>query len=333
MSMSQTLAGERYYRESGRVPVARLTIALMIATAFLGAAACIYAYCDLHSPIGFLTGAFTVIYSLLAGFGVGWIVQQAHIRNRAVRDLTRILFTLASLYLPWCFWLYDVFRKEFLAEFSMTPLTFALHPKLTWDCVRLVNGLGTWSIANNGLRTYVNGPLLWVVWAIEALIILLSVHSLVKWINKGRPFCESCGRWTKSGRQFMTLSVVDTAPLRAQLESGNFVPMIQQAPVKIAARDWLSVHTHSCEKCKAFHTLTVKREGALGNVAAWLPSGRRVKINRLLISTVDLKAMQAVRAEYRASRLKMLKQEVDSQTDDANSNGTEEDESASPAAN
>jgi hypothetical protein len=318
-----------YYRESGGFSAGKLVpalIASIVAAAVLGAA---YAYCDLYNPcISVLTFLLTIGFGAGCGAVAGWMMRWADVRNRGLRTISSLIVAIVALYSSWVFWLYAlIVRYDSQTPKDFSPATFLMHPHVMWNLMQIVNEKGAWSIGGHGgtsSSTPVTGVMLWLCWAAEAVLIVGSSILAANAVGSAFPYCESCNRWARKTKQLFTAGPMNLAELRSQLESKNYAPLIANSPAKATDASWLEVWTHSCDQCQDFNTMTIKQTTQTVDKKGKLQKTTRVKIAHLLLSTIDLRALESIREQQKnpppqsATPPTAEDQEYEEESDDAN---------------
>ena len=189
-----------YYKPSGKIPVKGIFISLI--TAFILTVMLSIVYIALQWFIPFIYLNFFIAVGL--GLGVGGSVFIAiglgKIRNTKYDHLLAGISGLLAWYSQWTLFVSLMYEAEgstgggmwVRSSFNLTGFWRVFtHPDILFQAMLNLNNAGTFTLKHNT----VSGTLLWVVWAIEALIIIAVpiVFSI-----SGRattPFSEQNDQW------------------------------------------------------------------------------------------------------------------------------------------
>jgi hypothetical protein len=207
--------GSLYYKPSGEVTVTGLSAGLF-GGLFVGfVLAFIYAYLLAYIPFIYLNVLCAVGYAFGLGCVVGWLLKSGKMRNPVVGAFVTVLVSLFSYYVCWAVWLAAMLGRS---DVDASALSLATHPGTLLGLILLVNEHGAWSIA----KSPVTGILLWVIWGIEALIVLVGPPFIAWGVLTSEPFCEFCGEWCDEDKSLVSLAEAEQASLRSTFESKQF---------------------------------------------------------------------------------------------------------------
>ena len=258
---AQQPAGGAYYRPSGEVTVAGLAAGLgggLVAAVALGFA---YAYLNTYVPIIYLNLLCVLGYAVALGAAAAALVRWGKMRNPAVGMFVALFVTLVSYYVSWAVWLSLTVSSD---EFSISPWQLAQHPLGLWGVLQLVNEKGAWSIGSgygaSKNHNPVSGVMLWVVWAAEALTVVLG-SALTAWRGLTcDPFCEPCQKWCEEEKDVVSIGAADSDELRRRFEAKDFQYMKAVGPKQGGDAEWCRLDLHRCPVCGRTNTLSVKRQ-------------------------------------------------------------------------
>ena len=299
-SGAQATAGGLYYKPSGEVTVAGLAAGLLGGLALGVALAFAYSYIISYVPFIYLNFLCTAGYTAALGASVGFLMKWGKMRNTAVCVFSAMAVTLASFYVSWAVWLAVTISGN---EFSVSSLTLMQHPLVLWDVILRINETGAWSIGRSKLP--VTGVFLWVVWAAEALVILIGSPLMAWSVFTSDPFCESCQTWCEEDKSLVPLNAADDGELKRRVEAKDFEYLVSLGAKAENAALWYRLDLHKCPSCDNTNALSVKVEklkiDSKGN-ASTQTSGL---VNKLLLSANE------------ASHLRQLSSELARQTQQA----------------
>jgi len=190
----------RYYQPSGRLSLKALLLA-PLALPVVALAATVYSYVTLYLPI---IGYVTVLLTVGLGFAVAAVATMVLKRGR-VRSVPFALLITAGLglfttWFMWMTWGYALVHQND----GELPFVALLWPPNLWELISIVNDKGAWNI--HGATP--TGFVLWVLWAVEAAIII-GLPVVTGLAVAREPFCEHCDAWcTHTKGAFVTSTVV-----------------------------------------------------------------------------------------------------------------------------
>jgi len=234
---------KRYHQLSGEVGF--LAPLLMI---FLGVIAAvilslIYNYLIYHLPFVYFNFLLTVSYGGLIGWLVGYLGQMGKLRNGKVYLLIGLLVGLFAEYVSLVSWIF-VMSKHHNLIFSIFGI---------FNFAKEVAIFGSWSIFGFTFK----GTLLYMVWLVEALIIVGLTSFVSVECSKLYPFCEKCKRWFKNKITISGLEIPNNVDnFKEALEGGHFSSLLNLGKSKSEA-DYLQIVLPHCPACGDKHYLSV----------------------------------------------------------------------------
>lgn len=227
----------RYYEHSGTVPPLGLLLALLfgiIAAVFL---AVIYGYAIFYIPFIYLNFFLTVGFGALVGYAVFLGAKVGKVRNPALVLACGALMGLFAEYAGWVSWMYAASKQQALL----------LAPLDVWGAINELSAKGAWSIF--GLTP--SGFALWVVWGVEAIMIV-GLAAIASWSSlKSLPFCERCRRWAEQ-KETMPRYEYLTNPddFKKQLELGNQSAFKTMKRASGGLKQYAEVVLSNCSRCQ-----------------------------------------------------------------------------------
>jgi hypothetical protein len=262
-----------------------------IAGAFVSAYA--YSFGLLHIPEAHLAAFATMAFGALAGAAAGFGLVWGHVRNKTAALAVGAISSAVALYLSWAMWIEAVLERD--ADNGITWARLARHPRGVWYMMKLINRYGTWTFDNG--KTPTTGWQLWVVWAIEAALVIGIGIAVTIFVQRLHPYCETCGQWCRRTARLYLAPVADVLQLKGQVEAKNL-----QALEGLGPGSKRGDHTHieldSCSTCGQFHTLSV------GQVTV-----RRKKFGQPQVASQKLVRQMIVGAEE-AQRIRQLSEKL-----------------------
>lgn len=245
-----------YYKPSGEVTVAGLAAGLLGGLLVALVLAFVYSYLIAYIPFVYVNVLCTIGYACALGFVAGWLLKSGKMRNPAVGVFVTVIVALAAYYFSWAVWLSAMLGR---GDYDVSAFTLASQPSTLLEVILRVNENGAWSIGRGG-KNPVTGVLLWVVWGIEAAIVLVVPPVLAWGVLSSEPFCEFCGEWCEEDQGLVSLRQAEPAGIKQVFESKQFERLKAVGAKDSGSADWYRLDLHRCKRCDRTNTLTVKSE-------------------------------------------------------------------------
>lgn len=275
----------------------------VVGIAAAAASAFVYAWIDVYSPIG---GYISILFVLLLAAGAVLPVALAG-RVLKVRSVMQLRIAgavsgLAALYFAWAFFAWVLLLKGG-AEDAPSAWFWVQTPAAIWRFANAVAENGWYTIGHSLTPT---GIVIWILWGIEAAIVVGAGIVLAPGRILGRGFCEDCEQWMADEEAVM-VPADEGAPAKALRNHGLGGIQEVTAPSARAAR-WLRISRQRCPQCRAqavFSAEDVKMvktdKGVKAQATAVLPlswqtdaeAGELARIQALL-DAADAARMQAI---------------------------------------
>ena len=213
-----------------------------------------YAYVTVYSPIG---GYISILFVLGYGFAVGVLTAMAarlsKCRNPKLAAALGFLVSLFALYSAWVLFVFVVLRRSGLQMgWAFLPDMF-ISPGATWGFIKALNAEGWFSIAG-GTPT---GIILWIFWAIEAIIIVLMVTIITHAAIDEEVFCENCRKWTETDPP-LRLALPDDEDVIPRLIAGDVGALHELSAADLGEYPHLVAEVKHCEQCNQTATYQLK---------------------------------------------------------------------------
>ncbi len=219
---------EQYYKASGKFSPLSILIFLLISTIILPLLAVAYAYSIWYMPIVYLAALMTVLFGLMTGYVTSsLVIKLGKVRNTTLALFMGFLASLMALYFHWAFWTTLVGNSGMgysLGDFGVTvsnvnlfqTLQLVLHPNELLNTIKEINAQGTWTLKGS----VVSGTFLTVIWAIEALIVIIC-STYMAYLEAKKPFSESNETWFKEKEVAVNL-IEDKSAFILALEKAQY---------------------------------------------------------------------------------------------------------------
>jgi hypothetical protein len=289
-----------YYRHSGKTPVARLLAALLTITPVAAAAGAVYALIAANLPILSIDKLVVIAaMALMAGFafGVGGLTGKmllwARVRNMAMVWAVAAWGAALAWYVAWVVWEWYILRRW---DYHPEMLFMFTHPRGVWYVAVAINKVGTVSTGDRG--DAIKGPVLWILWAIEAGVVLGAATLVPYRMTRGLAFCEACQRWCRKREGILSVGPApDEDRLRARLALKDLSALEELGPADMSAARRLRVDLQNCPACDAMHLLSV------GRIDVGVKDGKRVERHRLIVDRLWLDPEQAQAVQQMKDRI------------------------------
>lgn len=274
--MSQT---NNYYKHSGKIgplgPIYMIVFGVLAALV-LGA---IYGYAIFYIPFIYLNFFITLFFGAIVGYAIGLGGKMGKVRNSSLMLLFGFVLGVIAEYVGWVSWILAFSEQE----------AFLLNPTHMSNVLSLVAEGGAWTIFGWTPK----GTSLYLIWLIEAVMII-GASTLVSWsVISAVPYCEPCGKWVENKYAFSPVSSIENVDtLKSQLESGDFSSLQALEKLDSPANASTLVEVFHCDGCNKNFYLTVK------SVVVSVDSDNKEKkeettvIENLIVSSDQFEAMK-----------------------------------------
>ena len=254
-----------YYKHSGHFSVSGLLIA-----AALGCAAALLLGFSYSHGLVLITDermalVATIAFGGLLGVAVGYGLVWGKVRNQPIAVALTSTVSVLALYMSWAEWVSLTLESEHLETINWLKL--AARPGLLWSLICAINQDGTWSLGSDPVT---KGTTLWVVWIVEAALVIGLALSIQKAILGLHAFCERCERWCSRGAKIPLARPQNLTQLKLQLEANDLRTLDGLGPASPGG-DHLTAELDSCPQCRQLDTLsltvTTIRKDRIGRTA------------------------------------------------------------------
>jgi hypothetical protein len=297
--------GDAYYRLSGEVTVAGLFMGLgggLTAGAVLAFA---YSYLITYIPFVYLNFLCTIGYALVLGAVTGHLMRVGKMRNSVVGGSLGLIVALVSYYFSWAVWLSITVSGS---DLSVSSVELAAQPGALWRVMQAVNENGAWSVGLglsailSGRGGMVSGVALWVVWVIEALIVLVGTTIAALGTLAVDPFCESCQTWCAEEKDVLSIRPADSGELTRRFEAKDFAFLKAVGAKSEGDAEWFRLDLHRCPGCGSTNTLSVKQERLKVDDKGKTSVDSKGLIQQLLLTEADVHTLRLISSEMRQTQ-------------------------------
>lgn len=233
-----------YYKESGALgsmgPIYMGGLGLVSCLA-LGA---LYGYISFYNPLIYIGILITIGFGVAMGFVVGKAALWGKVRNQKAVMAFAALIGFLGVFFSWTAWIH--------AGSEQMVLTFSFFEIL--DVMANVAEEGAWSIFGFSPT----GAMLYIIWIIEAGIIIGGTFLVALGQAVGKPYCENCDKWVESEVLTSRLDRIrKPSELVNALENKDFDALTSLVKVEHNATRRSKVELLACTGCDQEHYLTV----------------------------------------------------------------------------
>lgn len=284
-----------YYKHSGAIPPLAPVMMLIAAAVVPIPLSFAYGYLTFHNPFIYLNFLATAGYAIAVGYSVGWLARKSHLRNLSVATLIGAMGGLIALYFAWAAYIHAVVMKYGEED----PLTYwqILDPLILWTVINNINETGLWSIGSGD--TPVTGILLWILWAIEAGVIVVLAAVAARWCTEDEVYCETCGVWADKLERVSSLQAGEEEMLKRALEAKAFEPLtlLPKAPARETKKPWqgLTVDVFSCPGCDDCHHLSIRMVTITYDNKDKEQESKKTLVDRIAVPAEVARAVQSPR--------------------------------------
>ncbi|NRB52384.1 MAG: hypothetical protein HRU41_32285 [Saprospiraceae bacterium] len=235
-----------YYQESGKTNPMGISLALIAGLAAASVLGFVYAYATFYIPFIYFNFLLTYFFGFSIGYAVGKVGSLGKVRNSRVLLLSALAMGVIGIFFAWVFWISAASGGE-LMSFNMNT---------TWFFIQLIAMEGAWSIF--GFTP--TGGALYLIWIVEAGIILFGVIAAVGAGMGSKPYCESCDQWLNTQKVTERVrGVANPIGFRKEMEGKNYDALKKLPEVTLGARNRTCVQLSCCPGCSNQHYLTVDK--------------------------------------------------------------------------
>jgi hypothetical protein len=192
----------QFYKPSGKFSLQFILYFLLVSLVAFPILGLIYAYCIWYIPFVYINLFIAIGFGLLVSICISkFVIKKGKVRNPTLAFAIGFFAGIIALYFHWSVWIDLVFNAgqsygserigvtvsniEFLQVFSLI-----LQPSVVFENICNVNEYGTWGIRG----ATVSGTFLWVIWAIE-FVIVVGLSSYLPFLEAKKPFSETTNSW------------------------------------------------------------------------------------------------------------------------------------------
>ena len=216
---------DTYYKASGKFAPSSIIYLLLISITALPILGLIYAYAAWYIPLPYINFLITAGFGFLIGLLVNFIIKKGKVRNSMIALIFGLLAGIIGLYFHWAVWVDLVINAGESYGNSRIGVTvsnikildvfiLAANPVQLFELIGEINQYGTWGI--KGMVP--TGTLLYVLWAVELLIVVV-ISSMLPFIRAKQPFCEKSVAWFEEKELTPLSFIAEPNTMKTSLEN------------------------------------------------------------------------------------------------------------------
>jgi len=242
-----------YYKPSGSAPVGGIVAAFIISLAISLGLTIAYIALQWFIPIIYFNVfitiglGFCVAYAINLGLGLG------KVRNTKIASILAIICALFVFYAQWALFVSLMYNAEgsmgggtwVRSSFNLDGFIYAfLHPNVLFKAIVQLNEVGTFNIKSN----VVSGWFLWLIWAIEAALIIFIPILMASSGKASKPFSELNNSWMKKRDLEGKIKFVENKDeLLNDLGRGNLKILKEHLPTEEIGDNYATVSVHESQ--------------------------------------------------------------------------------------
>lgn len=214
----------------------------------------VYSYIAVYSPVvGYLTILVLFGYVFVNGLLLGWLARLSRCRSERFVMLAGLGGGLFALYFSWVEFEVALFNRYADGGESVATIDVLLSPAVVWTGASLIAQEGWYSVFGGTP----SGIVLWLIWLVEAAIIVFGTMMLTSVAIGREVFCEGCGAWCKTAESRRLQ--VDREFTRRPVESIAHDELMALPEQKGKAFPHVVAEVMRCDRCKATTALRFAR--------------------------------------------------------------------------
>ncbi|MBT3198871.1 MAG: hypothetical protein HN350_03050 [Phycisphaerales bacterium] len=253
-----------YYDPSGRFSLSGLLIMFSVA---LGAGVLlggVYGVLVYLSPVGILNLFAMCWMAWLVGKIVGRGTLLGKVRNRWLYGLGGLLAGLATIWAAWVCWAYF-----FSSDFG--PGVLDLNPVAIWNYIVYIAENAEWRFF--GFDQPVNGIPMYILWGLEASLVVGVVYVVSMLYMSDKLFCERCNCWVTERIKLPRLDPPQDESMIEAVQNRD-ISGILTLPAYTTGDKHIQVELLKCQKCQelyAAHVFLMARPKRKDDKAKFMP--------------------------------------------------------------
>jgi hypothetical protein len=235
----------KYYEHSGAFGLMGPIYMIILGAVGTLVLSVIYGYAIFYIPFIYLNFFITLGFGAGVGFLVGLGGKFGKVRNSQLLLIFGLIFGLLAEYAGWVSWIFASSKQEFLV----------LYPSNIWSVIQIIAQKGAWGI----FGWTPTGAALFIIWGIEAIMII-GASTLMSLGGVGStPFCEHCNQWVEGKESISPLEpIANPDEFTSKLEQGGDAVIKALNKIEAADKAYTQIDLIKCPGCKHSNYLSIK---------------------------------------------------------------------------
>jgi hypothetical protein len=239
-----------FYRHSGKVSFFGVAVGLVIAAAMVIGLAPLYALVLVYNPSAYLGVVMPFLFSAGIGWGLAFAMKKLGTRNAWVAPVLALGTAGAAYLVSWPLWV-----AVWLWRGDGDPL-LAFWPPSFVQLMASIYAEGVWTIGRSG--SPVSGFLLGAVWAIEAIVVVVTAPLIALSVSGNGVYCERCQGWCTRADRTLRLDPAGESIVVERLNRRDLAALSETPRVPDAQNTWTEASLDACEGCGGTNALLVE---------------------------------------------------------------------------
>lgn len=217
-----------FYESTNKTDLKMLLLTSLSIFILVPILAYVYANLTWFMPIIYVNFLLTMVLGVAVSYIVEFVLWFGKCRSSRHALMIAIFAGLFTVYFQWAVWLQIVSSLEqgyTSGEKYELIIAYFINPATMLELMKLISDTGVWEIAG----TTISGAILWLIWAIEAgIIIALIITRTRKFVHE--PFCETSNKWATRYNLSGLTSIQNPKDIKVELSNKNYADLEALVP-------------------------------------------------------------------------------------------------------
>jgi len=237
----------KFYRHSGKAPITGLILIGLAGFIVVPILGLIYGVLVRIIPFIYINALLVIGYAYAVGFVLSSAAKFGKVRNMYLLGFAAFFFGVLADYVGWVAWLAVVAGDPFfLVEF--------FFPADILYFITVIAEEGAWTLSG----TTPTGIFLYIIWFIEACIVIGgSTYVTLELLSK-IPFCEESNAWAEKKTQIGAFTpIANPNQFKHAVSQGSLSAFNELRLSPDNERHFTTLEVYECEHCRNFHVLNI----------------------------------------------------------------------------
>lgn len=261
-----------------------------------------YAFVDVHSPVaGYPSVVFVAFLAAGTAFPVAYGAKVLGCRNPTALKIIGVGSGLLAVYLAWAFFAAVLSAHLAGSDVTVRDLFAGIaRPDQLIEFVWRLNETGWYSLGPG--QEPLAGLILWVFWALEALIVVGTSYVLATRFIVDLAFCETCAVWCEPADRAGVAVPVIPGRMVKSIRTEGLAALVEVPAPNTEAKRFLDIELQRCPKCAEFGVFGVNQRHVSTSKRNKKREIAEVVIPVSVIRPEDDEHITRIRAEIKAAR-------------------------------